>query len=217
MKKTRVLLVVLLAVFVGFLAACTSTEDLLATAKDELVAHYAETLSDEEYEVTANVTLITTIGDATISWTSSNTAVLTAAGVVTRPDNDTNVTLTATLTIDGETITHQFRIVVKAREITVAEQLEAAKALLVAQYAATIGDDEYEVMANLSLVTTIGGAAVSWSSSEPTIITNAGVVTRPVFAVGDQTVTLTATLTIGSQTVTQVFYAFVTCKCEDSQ
>jgi len=209
MKKTRVLLVVLLAVFVGFLAACTSTEDLLATAKDELVAHYAETLSDEEYEVTANVTLITTIGDATISWTSSNTAVLTAAGVVTRPDNDTNVTLTATLTIDGETITHQFRIVVKAREITVAEQLEAAKALLVAQYATTIGDDEYEVMADLSLVTTIGGAAVSWSSSEPTIITNAGVVTRPVFAVGDQTVTLTATLTIGSQSVTQVFYAFV--------
>jgi hypothetical protein len=209
MKKTRVLLVVLLALFVGFLTACTSTEDKLAAAKDELVAHYANTISSETYEVTGNVTLITSIGDATISWTSSNTAVITAAGVVTRPDNNTNVTLTATLTIDGETITHQFRVVVKAREITVAEQLTAAKALLVAQYAATIGNENYEVTANLNLVTTIGGATVTWASSEPAIIAANGTVVRPVFAVGDQTVTLTATLTIGSQTTTQVFYAFV--------
>jgi hypothetical protein len=119
------------------------------------------------------------------------------------------VTLTATLTIEGETITHQFRVKVKAVEVTVAQRLALAKAQLVTNYAATIGDEDYEVLANLTLATTVLDATVSWSSNEPTIISNAGVVTRPVFAVGDQTVTLTATLTIGTQTTTQVFYAFV--------
>ena len=209
MKKTRVLFVVLLALFVGFLTACTSTEDLLNAAKDELVAHYSETISVEDYEVTSNLTLLETIGDATVSWTSSNTAAITAAGVVTRLEVDTVVTLTATLTIEGETVTQQFRVKVKAVEVTVAQRLALAKAQLVTNYAATIGDDEYEVTANLTLATTVLDATVSWSSNEPTIITNAGVVTRPTFATGDQTVTLTATLTIGTQTTTQVFYAFV--------
>jgi hypothetical protein len=209
MKKTRVLLVVLLALFVGFLTACTSTEDLLSAAKDELVAHYSESISVEDFEVTSNLTLLETIGDAAVSWTSSNTAAITAAGVVTRLEVDTVVTLTATLTIEGETITHQFRVKVKAVEVTVAQRLALAKAQLVTNYAATIGDEDYEVLANLTLATTVLDATVSWSSNEPTIISNAGVVTRPVFAVGDQTVTLTATLTIGTQTTTQVFYAFV--------
>lgn len=209
MKKTRVLLVVLLALFVGFLTACTSTEDLLNAAKDELVANYADTIASETYQVTGNLNLVTEIGDATVSWTSSNTAIITTAGVVTRPETDTVVTLTATLTIDGETLTHQFRVTVKAVELTVAQRLAAAKALLVTNYANTIGNAEYVVTANLALVSVIGDATVTWTTSDAAIITTAGVVTRPSFAVGDQTVTLTATLTISGQTTTQIFYAFV--------
>ncbi len=210
MKKTRVLLVVLLALFVGFLTACTSTADLLDGAKEALVANYAETISDEDYEVTENLTLVTEIEDATVSWASSNTAIITAAGVVTRPETDTNVTLTATITIEGETITQTFRVLVKAVEVTVAQRLTAAKAALVANYAATIGDDEYEVMANLTLVTTIGdGATVTWASSDTAIVATNGTVVRPSFSTGDQTVTLTATIAIGTQNTTQVFYAFV--------
>ena len=208
MKKTRVLLLVLSVLFIGFLTACNSTDKKLEAAKDLLVEHYSDTISVEDYEVTSNLTLINTIGDATVSWASSNAAI-TSAGVVTRGQADVNVTLTATLTISGETTTHQFRVKVKAADVSVEDQLAAAKAALVAQYAATIGDDDYEVMSNLSLVTTMSGAAVSWTSSEPTIITTAGVVNRPSFTVGDQTVTLTATLTIGTQTTTQLFYAFV--------
>lgn len=214
MRKTRVLLLVLVALFVGFLTACTSTEDLLNVAKDELVANYDATIASETYEVTGNLTLVTEIGDATVSWTSSNTAIITNAGVVTRPQADTQVTLTATLTIEGETITHQFRVTVKAAEITVAQKLDAAKAALVANYADTIGDDEYVVMADLTLVTTQGEATVTWASSDEAIITTAGVVTAPAFSVGDQTVTLTATLTIGTESVTQVFYAFVEAAAE---
>jgi hypothetical protein len=209
MRKTRVLLLVLVALFVGFLTACTSTEDLLNVAKDELVANYDATIASETYQVTGNLTLVTEIGDATVSWTSSNTAIITNAGVVTRPQADTQVTLTATLNIEGETITHQFRVTVKAAEVTVAQKLEAAKAALVANYADTIGDDEYVVTADLTLVTTQGEATVTWASSDEAIITAAGVVTAPAFSVGDQTVTLTATLTIGTETTTQLFYAFV--------
>lgn len=209
MKKTRVLLIVLVALFVGFLTACTSTEDLLKAAKDELVAEYTDTISSETYQVTGNLTLVDKIGDATISWTSSNTAIITTAGVVTRPEADTVVTLTATITIDGETVTHQFRVTVKAVEVTDAQRVQAAKDLLVAQYANTIGDDEYVVSGNLSLVTTIGEATVSWATSDAAIITSAGVVSVPSHTVGDQTVTLTATLTVGSETQTQLFYAFV--------
>ena len=214
MRKTRVLLLVLVALFVGFLTACTSTEDLLNAAKDELVANYDATIASETYQVTGNLTLVTEIADATVSWTSSNTAIITNAGVVTRPQTDTQVTLTATLTIDGETITHQFRVTVKAAEVTVAQKLEAAKALLVTNYASTIGDDEYVVTADLTLVTTIGEATVSWASSDEAIITTAGVVAAPAFSVGDQTVTLTATLTISGQTTTQIFYAFVEAAAE---
>ena len=210
MKKTRVLLVVLLALFVGFLTACTSTADLLDEAKEALVANYADTISDEDYEVTGNLTLVTTIEDATVSWASSNTAIITAAGVVTRPETNTFVTLTATITLKGETITQTFRVLVKAVEVTVAQRLAAAKALLVTNYAATIGDDEYEVMANLTLVTTIGdGATVTWASSDTAIVATNGTVVRPSFSTGDQTVTLTATIAIGTQNTTQVFYAFV--------
>ncbi len=214
MRKTRVLLLVLVALFVGFLTACTSTEDLLNAAKDELVANYDATIASETYQVTGNLTLVTEIADATVSWTSSNTAIITNAGVVTRPETDTQVTLTATLNIDGETITHQFRVTVKAVEVTVAQKLDAAKALLVTNYASTIGDDEYVVTADLTLVTTIGEATVSWASSDEAIITTAGVVTVPAFSVGDQTVTLTATLTISGQTTTQIFYAFVEAAAE---
>src|SRR5690606_37197429 len=135
------LFVVLIALFVGFLTACTSTADLLDEAKEALVANYAETISDEDYEVTGNLTLVTEIEGATVSWASSNTAIITAAGVVTRPEADTNVTLTATITIEGETITQTFRVTVKAVEVTVAKRLAAAKTALIANYAATIGDD----------------------------------------------------------------------------
>ncbi|MDO9629658.1 MAG: hypothetical protein Q7I99_07130 [Acholeplasmataceae bacterium] len=210
MKKTRVLFVVLIALFVGFLTACTSTADLLDEAKEALVANYSETISNESYQVTGNLTLVTEISGATVSWASSNTALITAAGVVTRPEANTNVTLTATLTIKGETATQTFRVTVKAVDVTVAQRLAAAKALLVTNYAATIGNDEYEVMANLTLVTSIGdGATVAWSSSDPAIVATNGTVVRPSFSTGDQTVTLTATLSIGTQTTTQVFYAFV--------
>ena len=52
-----------------------------------------------------------------------------------------------------------------------------------------------ELTSNLNLPTNISGATILWSSSNTTYISNDGVVVQPVYATGDKTVTLTATIT----------------------
>lgn len=48
--------------------------------------------------------------DSTISWASSNEAVISTAGVVTRQDDDVTVTLTATITVGTATSTRTFDV-----------------------------------------------------------------------------------------------------------
>ncbi|WP_167958174.1 immunoglobulin-like domain-containing protein [Anaerosporobacter faecicola] len=78
--------------------------------------------------ITGNITLPTKNSyGVTVTWTSSNPSVVSTeeiaqdgydaipAGVVTRQDTDTNVTLTANLSLDGETDTKEFATTVKAK------------------------------------------------------------------------------------------------------
>jgi hypothetical protein len=56
-----------------------------------------------------------------------------------------------------------------------------------------------EVVANLTLPAAgLFGSVVTWTSSDPEVITNAGVVTRPVFEDGDAAVVMTYSLKIGA-------------------
>ncbi|MDD4583714.1 MAG: X2-like carbohydrate binding domain-containing protein, partial [Eubacteriales bacterium] len=69
--------------------------------------------------VTANLTLPATQDDATITWVSSNTEVITNDGKVTRPafvEGDATVTLTATITVGSESDTKTFTVTVLAME-----------------------------------------------------------------------------------------------------
>ncbi|MBU9711988.1 immunoglobulin-like domain-containing protein [Evansella tamaricis] len=74
------------------------------------------------------------------------------------------------------------------------------------------GDHKDSVTADLTLVTNpADGSTIAWSA-EPNIYVNpltgdpaTGEVTRPSHAIGDQLVTLTATITKGEQTTTKVF------------
>lgn len=77
--------------------------------------------------VMGNIYMPSKVGDATITWTSSNPSVISdkecgkaAAGVVNRLAEDTKVTLTATINLNGETKTfEQELLVVKApKEVT---------------------------------------------------------------------------------------------------
>ncbi|UZX03330.1 family 43 glycosylhydrolase [Arthrobacter sp. CDRTa11] len=66
------------------------------------------------------------------------------------------------------------------------------------------------VTANLSLPASgVNGSTVAWASSDPSVVTAAGVVTRPSAAQGAATVTLTATVTRGEASGTKVFSATV--------
>ena len=69
-----------------------------------------------------------------------------------------------------------------------------------------------DVRSGLNLPT-IGedGVAIIWGSSEPAYIANDGNVTRPSYAEGSKTVTLTATLTKGAQSKDAIFMLIVTC------
>lgn len=64
-----------------------------------------------------------------------------------------------------------------------------------------------EVSSSLSLPTdgTKGGSKIAWTSSNPAVITEKGIVTRPSAEEGDAKVTLTAVLTNGSETKTRTF------------
>ncbi|QSX33122.1 family 43 glycosylhydrolase [Shewanella avicenniae] len=68
---------------------------------------------------TTNLDLVTmgTMG-ATISWSSSNPAIVSANGSVVRPapgSGDATVTLTASITLNGQTVTHEYTVTIPAR------------------------------------------------------------------------------------------------------
>lgn len=105
------------------------------TAAAEAIARAAEKLTVEPTLVTENCTLAlasTVEGfDGTITWASSNGAVITPEGVVTLPSTGTvYVKLTATLAYGGETGTKTFLITVKSLKAQNDELVTAAKSLL---------------------------------------------------------------------------------------
>ena len=59
--------------------------------------------------------------------------------------------------------------------------------------------DTSSVIANLTLPTEgTRQSSITWQSSNPAVITNEGVVTRPEAGTGDAMITLTATITKGT-------------------
>ncbi|MDO9628469.1 MAG: InlB B-repeat-containing protein, partial [Acholeplasmataceae bacterium] len=117
MKKSfiKFLMVPLVLLMVIFITACGGTGDnseALNDAKNNLEIQYAP--SNSILQVTSNVILPSTIDGFDVAWTSGNTAVITNAGVVTRPASDTPVLMTATITDGQNSVTKVFVLMVKA-------------------------------------------------------------------------------------------------------
>lgn len=141
----------------------------------------------------------------TITWKSQNQNIISNDGKVNRPsyeDGDQSVVIIATITDGTKTMTKEFTVtVVKKPQDSVAVQLDAEE-LKVHNIA--------DVRGNLTLAKTgVNGAAIIWKSSNPSIITPNGEVTRPGNGEGDKTVKLTATLTLNKETITKAFLAKV--------
>ena len=131
----------------------------------------------------------------TITWSSSNTAVLGNDGTLVKaPAQDTDVTFTAKSTVNGIEYTKTFTVNVAAA-ITAADA--AAERLLV----------DYQLTAGATLPTAIAAAPdakVTWKSSDTRLVKDDGTV---VGADGDaeKTVDLTATVTLGTTSTTKKF------------
>jgi hypothetical protein len=185
----------------------------VAAAKAALTIGYAA--GDSASAVTQSLTLPTSgLDGSTIAWSSSNSAVVTAAGAVTQPvTGDASVTLTATITVGSTSDTKAFSITVKA-QMTDAQAVAAAKAALGIGYAA--GDSASSVTQSVTLPATgIDGSTVTWASSNPLVITTAGVVSQPL--TGGASATLTATITVGSTNDTKDFVLTVRPQLTDAQ
>ncbi|MBB2948947.1 beta-xylosidase [Actinoplanes lutulentus] len=153
--------------------------------------------------VIADLTLPATAANGSaITWSTSDPALVTATGKVTRPAAgapDGHATLTATLRRGAASGTKTFTISVRA-EYGDQETAEAAAVLL----AVNNLDD---VRGNLTLpVAGSFGTTVTWSSSDPSVISPTGVVRRPS---SSSSITLTAHVTAGSATADRDFTAVV--------
>jgi hypothetical protein len=185
----------------------------IAADKAALAIGYAS--GDASSSVTKNLTLPTSGAEgSTISWASSNPAVVTTAGVVNQPlTGDASVNLTATITVGATSDTKTFPLTVKA-QMTDAEAVAAAKAALAIGYAS--GDSASSVTQNLVLPATgIDGSTISWASSNSAVVTTAGVVNQPL--TGDAGVTLTANITVGAASDTKTFPLTVKGQLTDAE
>jgi hypothetical protein len=156
--------------------------------------------------LTTNLTLPSTgANGSAITWATSNPAVITAAGVVTRPQPrkpNATATLTATLTRGGVNTTRAFLVTVKSTLTDEEAAADAAAAIVVRNI-----DD---VRGNLTLPASgTHDTTITWSSSDSGVIDGVGVVHRHPNGKGTATVTLTATVTAGEASATRDFTATV--------
>ncbi len=131
-----------------------------------------------------------------ITWSSNKQEVIADDGTVTRPEEDTQVELTATITLGDVSDTKVFTVTVPKADPEGDLALYADQLTLNAGYVAS----------DLTLPTSSGAASVTWTS-DSTAITPAGVVTR---GEKNEEVTLTATLSLnGTQATVEKNFSLV--------
>lgn len=88
----------------------TPSAPTAAAILEQAAAALNITLAEEDTasHITKNVGMKTSQGDVAISWASSNTAVISNEGAVTRQSTPEDVTLTATLTYQGQSVQKEF-------------------------------------------------------------------------------------------------------------
>ncbi len=174
------------------LVACgDKDQDLVDEAVNTVAITYAS--GDSQNSVTKNLTLPQSIGEVTVTWASGNTSVISNTGVVTRPESDTEVTLTATLTLGDAEETVQITVTVKAAE-AVTDPLDALEAIEITGSTLELVGSVYETTTDIVLPATSMGLNITWSTSNDEYVGVDGSVTRPNFGIADQVITLTATI-----------------------
>ncbi len=194
-------------------AEVAALDDSLANLNDALInyllikAKNTLTLGNID-EVVSNLTLSSeSINNITIQWTSSNPSVISNTGVVTRPaigSASATVSLTATLSKGGKSITKEFSVVVLPLfDDKNSVSRDAAEIVL--------SGNLNNLRSDLKLpVEGIEGSVITWESNKSDYLLNTGeLVKLSVKGAGKEIVTLTATLTKGSESTTRNFVIYI--------
>lgn len=184
-------------------------DDTAAVAADKVDLDIIYGAGDSVASVTQDITLLTTLtNDSTVSWASDDDAVVATDGTVIRPangDGDASITVTATISKGVESDTKVFNLTVKETPVDQDSiDTQADHTALGIVYGA--GDSASYVTQNIGLALSgVDGSTITWQSSSDSRIDTIGNVYRPHSSVGDQEVTLTATIQKGASTRTKVF------------
>lgn len=143
---------------------------------------------------------------STISWMSSNADVIATGGKVTRPaiaQGPQQVTLTATITMGSASAEKIFIATVKVRDydLVVADRDWLTDTRILG------GNSALDNITESLNLPSIGenGSTISWSSDISGVVALNGKVTRPSYTSGDEEVTLTATISMGIESLVKVF------------
>ncbi|MFC3689310.1 immunoglobulin-like domain-containing protein [Aquipuribacter hungaricus] len=188
------------------LTAAQVADVAAATAQPAVEADAAALTLGDTSAVTADLTLpASTGGGSSVTWTSSDPGVVSAAGAVTRPAagaQPATATLTATVSQRQASVQRTFTVTV----LPVAGDQDRATAAA----AALVVHDVDDVRSNLYLPTEgPDGSTVTWATSDAAVLTATGEVTRPALGAAAAAVTLTATVAVGAATATRTFEADV--------
>jgi alpha-tubulin suppressor-like RCC1 family protein len=181
------------------LVVLQSDAGAIAAAKTAVEIGYNN--GDTATNVTHDLTLPSSgTNGTTVSWISSNPTVVSSTGGITQlTTKDSKVTLTALIKKNTTVVRKAFVFTVPQTD---AGSTAAAKAILAVGYAR--GDKAARVTQNLTLpLTGSNGASVTWSSSDPSVVSNSGIVARKSDA--DTNINLTATISKNGVNDTKVF------------
>ena len=188
------------------ITAAEAAELAAASAAEGVAQDKAALTLGDTSAVTADLALpAASAYGSTITYLSSDPAVLGNDGKVTRPaagQPDARVTLTATLKRGAAQATKDFTVKVLAAADDSTKVNGAARALVVPN----IGD----VRGNLTLpVTGADDTTVTWASDRPGVIAPDGVVHRPAPGAESVRVNLIATVTLNAASSSRTFEALV--------
>ncbi|MDL4839364.1 immunoglobulin-like domain-containing protein, partial [Aquibacillus rhizosphaerae] len=179
-----------------------SEEDIVNLAKSELVISNEDSISES---ITLPSELEVQGQKVNVSWESSNPAIIANDGTVNQPsyeEGNQDVVMTATISKGDTSVTKEFIVTVVRKQGDSEAVRTAAEALKVYN----IND----VRGNLTLPTEgENGTSISWTSEDESIITPTGEVTRPANGEGNETVKLTATISLNDQSIKKAFAATV--------
>lgn len=178
-------------------------DDAIALDFDAIRGDNASTTS-----VTSSLNLPTVgaVNSSTITWESDNEAVIATDGTVTPASTDTVVTLVATLTFDGAIQTKAFVLTVPGSNGPLTDEEAVATAALDLTWDTIKGDNVSPdaVTQPLNLVTSgSAGTVIEWSAdNEERILLIDGTV---IPGLADEAVTLTATISRGTASTTEIY------------